>query len=177
MDEGHLIAVSAIGNDRPGIVAGVTKVLYEAGVNLEDATSTILRGHFTMTLVVRAPVDVDAGVLEERLAEVAEDLGLVVTARPVDDAQLDVPQPTHMISVYGTDRPGIVFRVTDVLARRGANVTDFTSRMIGSTVSPVYAVMLEVVSDDAEGLAADLESLGRELDVDVSIHPIEADVL
>lgn len=177
MNEGTLIAVSAIGNDRPGIVAGVTKVLYDAGVNLEDATSTILRGHFTMTLVVRAPEGIGAPDLEERLAGVARELGLVVTARLVDEARLDVREPTHMISVYGSDRPGIVYRVTDALARRGANVTDFTSRMIGGAKAPVYAVMLEVVCDDPVALTDELEGVAGELGVDVSIHPIDADVL
>lgn len=177
MSDTSLIAVSAIGNDRPGIVAGVTKVLYEAGVNLEDATSTILRGHFTMTLVVRAPADMQAEELEERLAGVAGDLGLVVTARPVDEARLEVGEPTHMVSVYGADRPGIVFRITDVLARRGDNVTDFTSRVIGDEAAPVYAVMLEVATQDPAGLEADLNELRSELGVDVSVHPIEADLL
>lgn len=177
MSDGNLIAVSAIGNDRPGIVAGVTKVLYEAGVNLEDATSTILRGHFTMTLVVRAPSSLSAADLEDRLGEIATGLGLVVTARPVDEARLEVGEPTHMVSVYGADRPGIVYRVTEVLARRGDNVTDFTSRVIGDADSPVYAVMLEVATKDSAALEADLDDVRRELDVDVSIHPIEADLL
>ena len=45
------VAVTVVGNDRPGIVAGVTEVLFEQGCNLEDTSMTILRGHFTMMLV------------------------------------------------------------------------------------------------------------------------------
>lgn len=61
MNSDHLLALTVIGSDRPGIVAGVAKVLYELGCNLEDATSTILRGHFSMMLVIRAPRDIEIG--------------------------------------------------------------------------------------------------------------------
>jgi predicted amino acid-binding ACT domain protein len=45
-------AVSVFGRDRPGIVAAVTRVLADAGCNLEDTSMTILRGHFAMMLVI-----------------------------------------------------------------------------------------------------------------------------
>ena len=38
------VAVTAIGADRPGIVAAVTGVLVEHGANIEDSSMTILRG-------------------------------------------------------------------------------------------------------------------------------------
>ena len=34
--------VTALGQDRPGIVAGVTEVLYKLGCNLEDSAMTRL---------------------------------------------------------------------------------------------------------------------------------------
>ena len=46
------LSVTVVGQDRPGIVAAVAEALYDLGCNLEDATSTILRGHFSMMLVV-----------------------------------------------------------------------------------------------------------------------------
>ena len=58
------VAVTAVGADRPGIVAGVTKVLFDQGCNLEDTSMTILRGHFAMMLVVDVPAGVAAADLE-----------------------------------------------------------------------------------------------------------------
>lgn len=170
-----LMAVTVIGNDRPGIVSGVTEVLFDLGCNLEDVTSTILRGHFAMMLIVRSPDD--PAVLEERLREVAGALELVVTVREVDEVATPIPEPTHMVSVYGADRPGIVFRVSQLLAAKGANVTDLTSRVIGSAEAPVYAVLLEVSLPEGLDLEGDFADLRERLGVDVSMHPIEADVL
>lgn len=177
MSASNPIAVTVIGTDRPGIVAGVTKALYEAGCNLEDVTSTILRGHFSMVMVVRGPEGVDAGRLEDALAGAARDLELVVAARPVEEVDATSADSTHVVSVYGADQPGIVFKVADALARLGANVTDLTSRVIGSPDEPVYALMLEVSAPAPDEVAAALEEIRAEIGVEVSIHAIERDLL
>ena len=173
---GSLLAVTVIGNDRPGIVAGVTRALYEAGCNLEDVTSTILRGHFSMVMVVRA-ADADAATLEAALQPVARELDLIVAARPVEETAPVLEDSTHLVSVYGADHPGIVFRVAEVLARLGANITDLTSRVIGSPDQPVYALMLEISTSRPDDAATELESLRDKIGVEVSLHPIERDVL
>jgi glycine cleavage system transcriptional repressor len=177
MPQGGLIAVTVIGDDRPGIVASVTKALYEAGCNLEDVSSTILRGHFAMMLIVRTDKETDPQELEQRLQGVGEGLGLIVTARPISDVPAAVEPPTHMVSAYGADRPGIVFRVTELLARYGINVTDLTSRVIGPADAPVYALMLEVVMRDEGTVREGLSALSAELNVDVSLRALEVDVL
>ena len=81
-----------------------------------------------------------------------------------------------MVSVYGADKPGIVFKVAEKLASLGANITDLTSRVLGEGSAPVYAVMLEVVFPEGTDPDAVL-TLRDELDVDVSVHPVEADLL
>jgi glycine cleavage system transcriptional repressor len=177
MSEDRLVAVTVVGTDRPGIVAAVTKTLFEVGCNLEDATSTILRGHFTMTLIVGAPGEMNAETLEHVLQVVASQLSLLITVKPVSEVQERAPDPTHMISVYGADKPGIVYRVTEALAAGGDNITDLTSRVIESGDEPVYAVMLEVALSDAGATERALASLHEELGLEVSVTPIETDVL
>ncbi|MDQ3987565.1 MAG: ACT domain-containing protein [Actinomycetota bacterium] len=172
-----VFAVTVVGADRPGIVAAVTRVLYELGCNLEDVTSTILRGHFTMVLVVRAPEPTDEATLERALQAPARELGLTVTARPVERGISEPSEPTHMVSVYGADRPGIVFRVAETLAGAGINITDLTSRLIDSQQQPVYALMLEVSAPENLMVEPVLDALRAELGVDLSVHPIGADVL
>ena len=139
-------------------------------------TSTILRGHFSMVMVVRPSEGVDAAAVEDALGPAAREMDLVVAARPVEEAG-DVAESTHVVSVYGADRPGIVFRVAEALAAAGANVTDLTSRVIGSADEPVYALMLEVSAPSPDEVAAALEEIRGEIGVEVSIHPIERDLL
>jgi glycine cleavage system transcriptional repressor len=171
------LAVTVIGNDRVGIVAAITRVLFDLGCNLEDATSTILRGHFAMMLVVRPPDALDAPRLEQELKRVGDEMGVIATARPVDEANSDVAWPTHIVSVYGADKPGIVFRVGEVLASAGANITDLTSRVTGSDEHPVYALMLEVQMTEPATVEGALDTLKAELGVDVTVRPLDTDLL
>ena len=172
-----IVAVTVIGNDRPGIVAAVTRSLFDLGCNLEDVTSTILRGHFSMTMIVRGSSDLGPSGIEERLASAAEELDLVVEVRPVEETDAHVEPPTHMISVYGADKPGIVYRVADALAGLGLNITDLNSRLIGEEGDPVYALQIEVQAPENTDLDDVLRPLREELGVDLSVHPIQADVL
>lgn len=171
------VAVTVVGKDRPGIVAGVTRALYELGCNLEDATSTILRGHFSMVLMVTSPDDLEIGVLDARLQQAAVELDLGITVREVEPTQAQLEPPTHMVSVYGSDRPGIVYKVASALVGAGANITDLTSRLVDSEDRPIYALMLEVSAPKGSDLSASLDALKEELGVDVSVHEIDPDVL
>jgi len=176
------VVVTAIGADRPGIVAAVTGVLVDQRCNLEDTSMTILGGHFAMMLVVDVPADLAAEELEEAMGEVAERFGLVVAARPIFDVGPGAtPEGDEWeVSVYGADRPGIVHRLTALLASRGVNVVDLTTRVIGDRDRPVYAMLLGVTVPsgvDVGSLEEELAQAAGELGVECSLHPAEADIL
>lgn len=44
--------ITVVGKDKIGIIAGVTNVLSEYGVNILDISQTILQDYFTMVMVV-----------------------------------------------------------------------------------------------------------------------------
>ena len=70
--------VTALGQDRPGIVAGVAKVLYDLGCNLEDSAMTRLEGEFTVMLIVSCPVSLSEERLHHAFHRLQQRLGLVV---------------------------------------------------------------------------------------------------
>jgi glycine cleavage system transcriptional repressor len=174
-----VLAVSAIGADRPGIVASVTGVLYQHGCNLEDTEMAVLRGHFAMMLIVSAPDSLTAEALEQALTE-AIGTDLVVAVRAIDDSVPASPAGDRWsVAVYGADRPGIVHGVTSLLADAGANVLDLETRVIGDAARPVYAMLLEITVPpdvDGDGLAARLIEHGRAVGVECTMRPAEADV-
>jgi glycine cleavage system transcriptional repressor len=174
-------AVAAVGADRPGIVSAVTGVFFDQGCNLEDTSMSVLRGHFSMMLIVKGPDSLSPEALEAALAEPAKELDLVVAVRGIDD---DVPSSPPgerwELSVYGCDRPGIVHRVAALLAEAGINIVDLSTRVIGEADQPVYAMLLELTLPpgiDPAALDDGLGALAAELDVDWSLHPAEADIL
>jgi glycine cleavage system transcriptional repressor len=172
------LAIAAIGRDRPGIVAAVSKVLLDLGCNVEDSSMTLLRGNFSMMLVIACPDDLSAERASEGLRPACDEMGLVFSVLDVDD-RASVPEPTHVLTVYGADRPGILYRTCELLAGRAVNITDLNSRLVGDE-QPVYAVILELeipAATDTAGLEAELRSAAADIGVDVILAEREADVL
>jgi glycine cleavage system transcriptional repressor len=173
-------AITAVGQDRPGIVAEFTGVLYRQGANLEDSTMTHLRDQFAMMLVVEAPEEALAA-LDAALQLVATQMGLSLVIRPLSPE--NPPETTgegYLLRVYGADRPGIVHAVTSSLAQRGYNITDLNTRVIPGGGGPVYVMLLEVQAPagaDVEALAPELERLGSALGVEVSYEPLASEAL
>jgi predicted amino acid-binding ACT domain protein len=93
-------------------VAAVTRVLADAGCNLEDTSMTILRGHFAMMLVVAGPAGVGEPELRAGLDPVGGRLGLQVSGREVADEVTAAGGggARYAAAVYGADRPGLVAR-------------------------------------------------------------------
>ena len=178
------MALSAVGRDCPGIVAAVSQALFERGCNIEDSSMTILRGEFAMILIVSVPDDVDLKQLEERLKGAEADLNLFVSFKELPKEEGDRARQEHsyagyIVSVYGADRPGIVYRVTRLLADREVNITDVNTRVVGEG-KPVYIMILEVEAPripECARLEEELSDLGKELSVDITIRPLESAAL
>jgi len=177
-----LLALSAIGRDRPGIVAGVSRVLLDHELNVEDSQMTILRGHFTMTLIVATPDDADTDRLRAELEAVRKRLSLdAVTLEEVTEAAGAVaPEASHIVSVYGADHPGIVHAVASALAEREWTITDLTTRLVGKGSQALYAMMIEVALPpevSTEDLGRAMQAVAAAPGVEITSRTLEQDPL
>jgi len=171
------VIITAIGgHDKPGIIAALAKAVYDVGGNLDDATMTRLRGAFANMLAATLPEGASAESLRDRLKPVASSLGLYVSVEEIP-GNSEEPEPDHAITVYGADHPGIVHRITSLLATRGANITDLDTRVAGTQTSPVYVMVLQTSGGDWISLPSELASAAAELKVDVSVREIETEAL
>lgn len=167
--------LSAVGKDKPGIVAAVSSVLFQAGCNIEDSTMSRLGGDFTIMLMLRLPEGFTSQQLAERLAEIRRQAQLtihVADLRP-EEAEPQQESPRHLILVYGSDKPGIVARLTALLAERNVNITNLRTHVI-QRAEPLYVMTIEVelppFIDQAE-LQKPLQAVAREIGVQMDIKP------
>jgi ACT domain-containing protein len=71
--------VTVIGKDKVGIIYGVTKILMENNVNVEDISQTILQDYFTMMMLVNlSNIKCDFNVLKDELDALGKEIGLSV---------------------------------------------------------------------------------------------------
>jgi glycine cleavage system transcriptional repressor len=171
-------ALSAVGSDRPGIIAAIAERLVAHHVNVTDSQMGILRGFFAMTLLLQVPDGVAEDALREDLDAAAGALRLeALTLREVADGGVsDVP--THVVSVYGADHPGILASITGGLAAAGVNVCDLRTRLVEH--DSVYVMVVDVAlpeGADPDALAASLGAVAEREGVDVTLKPADVDVL
>ena len=76
--ENKRAVVSVVGKDQVGIIANVTSVLSNNGVNILDISQTILQDFFTMMMIVDVTCIDDIGKLQKQLDSVAEKMNLKI---------------------------------------------------------------------------------------------------
>ena len=171
-------AITVIGKDRPGIVADTTEALYSMGCNIEDSSCTLLGGDFAMILVASHAEPFAPAQLLDELKALHGRTGLSAHVRLLEQDEIRrVAQEGDLclVSIYGADRPGIVYRVTRELANRRITITDLNTRLVGSAEQPVYVMMLEAALPAGmavEEVAVFLEELKTELCVEVGVRAI-----
>ena len=165
----HMLTL--IGADRPGIVAGVTRALYDQGLNLGETSMLRLGGNFTIMMMVSGGES--EASLQENLKPVIESLGMCLHIDPIEASLHQHLLPNMQVTVSGADRAGIVAQVTGVLADNQCNILDLESDVAGSLEKPVYIMQIACIADvPLETVEQALESL-RDDGVDVNVNPIE----
>ncbi len=175
------VLLSISGHDRPGIIRDVSEALLEVDANIEDSSMTALRGRFAMMLIVSLPKGASLGELKATLADLEQRTGLIVQSQPVTDeeARHTPPEPDHVVTVSGADKPGIVYDVTACLGGLGISVVDLSTRLAeGEKREPVYMMALEVaVGRQVEAMRRQLAEVADRLHVNIEIHPVESEIL
>jgi len=175
------IALTFIGRDRPGIIAGVSQILFEAGCNIEDATMTLLEGEFAMILIASLPRMRVEKNLKKAYRRFGEKWGLdfswkTIPRRIVWGEKHPRGTKSCLLSVIGRDRTGIVYETSRILAKYQLNITDLNSRILGSGDKTVFTMILEVdipEKFDLKRLAPDCKRVKKKLGVDIRIRPLE----
>lgn len=158
--------LTLVGEDRPGIVAAVSRALFEGGCHLAEASMMRLGGNFAIMLRVAHAKDSD---LKGLLFPVCQSLGLHLHIDVDIPATAPVVEPDVQVTVYGVDRPGIVAQVTGVLAEAGLNIVDLETAVGGSEDNPIYIMTIEGVAEKGvERLEEAVASLDEGIKVKVT---------
>jgi glycine cleavage system transcriptional repressor len=162
--------LTLVGEDRPGIVAKVTRAVFLAGCSLGEASMIRLGGNFTIMMMVSGQCA--DGDLRRALGPVTEELGLRLHIDPVQGGLHRHLVPNMQVRVTGADRAGIVADVTGALAETGFNILELESDVAGDARRPVYVMNILGYSDQtveslqeavsalaADGIAVDISAV------------------
>lgn len=150
--------LTVVGEDRPGIVASLTRALYAGQCNLGETTMMRLGGNFAIMMMVSGPLDVAR--LDQLVRPVAESLQLRIHIDQIAARLHDHRQPNVQVTVHGADRAGIIADVTGALAAAGLDILDLNSDVAGTEDRPVYIMLIDgYIDDELERLDTALQPL------------------
>lgn len=149
------LVISALGEDRPGIVNALSKAILEHGCNIEDSRMTVLGGEFAAILLVQGKWNTLAKV-ENALPEIERQLRMTIIAKRTGERSAGANLLPYAVDVISMDHPGIVNNLAGFFAERNINIEDMTTSTYAAahTGTPMFAVHMTV------GIPADLHIAG-----------------
>jgi glycine cleavage system regulatory protein len=166
------LVLTLIGDDRPGLVEALSRVVARYGGNWEQSRMSRLGGKFAGILLISAPEE-RADELNRALHELAtEGLRVVVerSTRPAPSGE----ERLLALELIGQDRPGIIRQISEALASRGVNVEEIvtgcsSAPMSGEMMFCARARLRVPATTPVDELRRALEALASDLMVDLTL--------
>lgn len=141
----NFLVISALGEDRPGLVNDLSRSVLDAGCNIADSRMTVLGGDFAIILLVTGNWNAVAK-LEDQLPPLAERLGMTITCRRTALREPSANLLPYAVDVVALDNPGIVYNLANFFSSRQINIQDMTTSSYAAahTGTPMFSVHMRV---------------------------------
>ena len=141
----QLIAISALGSDRTGLVYDVTRVVSECGGNVLESRMTALGNEFAMLMLVAGNWHT-LSKTETELAKLAETAGLSITTRRTEPHAPRLDMVSYSVDVVCLDQPGVLHALSGFFSSRGIDIGDISTRTYNAahTGAPMFSVQMIV---------------------------------
>lgn len=172
----QLIVLSAIGNDRTGVVQDITKVILACGGNIEESRMTTLGAEFAVLMLVSGNW-ATLSKLETSLDKLTSD-SLSISIRKTDARPVREDCMPYAVDVVSLDQQGIVFNLADFFASRGIEIADVATRRYAAahTGAPMFSVQMAVNIPSAESISQlrdDFMEICDRLNLDALLEPVK----
>lgn len=135
------LVISALGNDKPGIVNELSKAVLDQGGNITESRMTVLGGEFAMMLLVTGSQDCIDNIIS-KLDKTGEKLNLTLIAKETNSQDSNQKRLPYQITVVSMDHPGIVHNISDFLSSRNLNIEEIETNTYPAahTGTPMFSL-------------------------------------
>ena len=173
----HFLVLSALGQDRPGLINELSHTLLDCGCNIEDSRMTVLGGEFSIILLLSGQWN-NITKVEQTIATLQKELHLVITTRKTETRDQQPNLLPYMVEVVSIDHPGIVYHLANFFSTRNINIEDMVTSSYAAphTGTPMFAMHLEVeipADLSISNLREEFLDFCDELNLDAVIEPFK----
>lgn len=176
------LIITVLGKDRPGIVAAVSKSLYEMECNIQNINQMILQNEFAGFFIINHPEhlamsDIDARLTKalkgEKLQVYVDELAASANGGNHGNGANGACEEIFLITTIGPDQKGLVAKFTEIMADYNVNITNLKAVFKGGEEPTAnimnYQVAITPETDQA-GLFKRLREKATELNLDITIQ-------
>ena len=146
------LVISALGNDKAGIVNELSKAILDQGGNISESRMTVLGGEFAMMLLVIGSQECIDNIIS-KLEDTGEKLNLTLIAKETQIKESDSKRLPYQVTVVSMDHPGIVHNISDFLSSRNLNIEEIETKTYPAahTGTPMFSLemIISVPSDSS----------------------------
>lgn len=141
----NFLVITAVGNDRPGIVNELTKHILDNECNVTDSRMSILGGEFALILMISGNWNSIAKI-EDALPRLGDKLGMNVTTKRTEPRTQRGNLLNYHVDVLAIDQPGIVHQVTQFFSNNEINIESLNTDTYNAahTGTPMFAINMTV---------------------------------
>lgn len=172
-----LLAVTAIGPDRTGLVKDLSHAISSSGGSILQSRMTMLGQEFAMLVLVSANWHAIKKV-EETLQELQKSANLTITVRATNPREKQAPAAPYSIDIVSIDQEGIVATLASFFSTKNIEIVDLNTRQYNAahTGAAMFSVRMAVnipASLHLASLREEFHELCEEHNLDAIIEPIQ----
>ena len=166
------LVISAIGEDKPGIINALSQAATDSQCNIQDTRMTVLGGEFALIMLTSGSNEM-ISLLEQRLPDVARAHSLTTILKRTQPRPSDHSGSTHQIQVDALDHPGIVKEIASFFSDRGLNIEEMETGTYAAphTGSPMFSLQMVIripVHENSENLLQTFTAFCDERNLDAN---------
>jgi glycine cleavage system transcriptional repressor len=171
------LVLSALGEDKPGIIDELSGCVLGSGCNIVDSRMTILGGDFAILLLVTGNWN-NIARLENQIRSLEERLALTITARRTISREISKDLLPYGVDVVALDQPGIVHNLAGFFSQRKINIQEMVTSTYAAahTGTPMFSVHLSVdipANMQISVLRDEFMDFCDQLNLDAVIEPVK----
>lgn len=171
------LVITALGEDKPGIVNKLTETVVDCNCNIIDSRMSVLGGEFAIMLMAAGKWN-ELAKLEDALTAASDPLGLIIACKRTERRKPATDLMPYSVEVVSIDQPGIVHELARFFSSRNINIHELSTTQYAAphTGTPMFALHLTLdipASEHIAGLRDEFLDFCEAQNMDAIIEPVK----
>ncbi|MHA2006426.1 MAG: ACT domain-containing protein [Promethearchaeota archaeon] len=172
-DNNQYYLINATGQDRPGLIAMLTKIVSNGGFNIIDIEQSAPHGLFYTIMIIELAdkvVTEPLNYLNKRFQELSSGTDLIISIKPFQGGIRKGLKSWLSFVFVGTDKPGLIATLSDYAGQNNVNIHKLNMIARGKIIACESLLNVSDLTISSEEFISGLRSLGEELGLQIIIE-------